>query len=469
MFILPPASAQPMYVQLYTQIRDDILSGKLPENTKLPSIRELAGNLSISKNTIEYAYNQLSAEGYIESRPRSGYFVSVLDLAFIPALPQPSTPPPADDPIIRQHACEIDFQPIALAPDSFPFSLWQKLYSECVKEQKSRPQSHADPQGELNLRLEIQKYLAKFRGVVSTPDQIVITSGLQHSLSILSVILRDDFAACAMEDPGFFIARTAFQNHSFAIKPIPVHADGIDIKALEHSKSRIVYVTPSHQFPLGYIMPIATRAKLLDWAEKNNGIIIEDDYDSELRYSGKPILSLQGLSNQGNVAYLGTFSKALSPFPRVSYIVLPDKLLNLYQVKFMHFPSSVPLFDQLVLQKFMAHGHWERHLRKLRTAYKTKYDILVKTIRTCFGEKATILGSPAGLHIVLKIPGRQERDLIEAACRYQVKIQPVSVYYRAPEVGHDLVLLGFGGLTPDQIIRGVELLNQAWFGKKTAK
>lgn len=463
MFILSASDNQPIYFQLYKQIRDEILSSKLPENSKLPSVRELAADLSISKNTVEYAYSQLCAEGYIESKPRSGYYVSCLDLSFTPTLPDISACPPLADPTTSYDDIEIDFQQFSLASDSFPFNLWQKIYIDCIKEQRNRTSAYTDPQGEQILRIEITKYLAKFRGVIAKPDQIIITSGIQHSLSILSLLLQDESSACAIEDPGFLIARAAFSNHSFDIVPIPVHSDGIDVEALYHSKCKIVYVTPSHQFPLGYIMPIGTRAKLLEWAKNNNAIIIEDDYDSELRYSGKPISSLQGLNNQGNVVYLGTFSKALAPFPRVSYIVLPERLLNLYWEKFNIFPCSVPLLDQLVLQKFMEQGHWERHLRKLRTIYKNKYDLLVKTIRGLFGEKAAVLGSPAGLHIVLKVHGYKEKDLLAAARRQKVNIQPVSTYYATHTPEQNMILLGFGSLAPNQIIQGVEKLYKAWF------
>ncbi len=463
MFILSTTDNQPIYIQLYNQIREEILSGKLPENSKIPSVRELAAELSISKNTVEYAYSQLSAEGYIESKPRSGYYVSSLDLSFKPKIVNTDINQPSFSSKFSHNEDTIDFQQFSLASDSFPFRIWQKIYVDCIKEQRDHTVTYSDPQGEQILRIEIQKYLAKFRGVMAKPHQIVITSGLQHSLSILCLLLRDKYSACAMEDPGFLIARAAFRNHCVNIVPIPVHQDGIDIEVLQQSNCKAVYVTPSHQFPLGYIMSIATRVKLIDWAKNNDGLVIEDDYDSELRYSGKPISSLQGLTNQGNIVYLGTFSKALAPFPRVSYMVLPDKLINQYWDLFNIFPSSVPLFDQLVLQKFMEQGHWERHLRKLRTIYKNKYDLLVKSIRNNFGEKATILGSPAGLHIVLKVYDKTEKYLLEAARQHSVIIQPVSTYYANQRPEQNMVLLGFGSLSPKQIVLGVEKLNQAWF------
>jgi len=463
MFILDCKDRQPLHVKLYNQIKNQILSGKLIPDTKLPSVRHLSVELSISRNTVEYAYEQLCTEGFIYSKPRSGYYISLLDPESIPrSLRNLGSP--------TKHACEagktysFDFHPAGLAPDSFPSKVWRKLLIDSLKENPEQFNLYSNPQGELELRCEIQRYLERFRGVSCDPEQIVVCCGLQDSLSIVAQVLRADHSALAVEDPGHWIPRSVFQNYSFSLNPIPVNSDGINLDYLKNTNSTVAYVTPSHQFPLGYIMPVENRLKLINWTETVGGVIIEDDYDSELRYHGKPIPALQGLHPKGNIIYVGTFSKVLSPALRVGYMVLPYQFLSTYNRLFRNYATTVSLLEQRTLYEFMRQGYWERHLRKMRTIYKRKHDALIQSVKRHFGHRANIIGQGAGIHVVLELVDNflDEKDLISRAWEKNVRVFPLSDTYQCNNKYPSRVMLGFGRMKPDELEKGIELLSQAW-------
>jgi GntR family transcriptional regulator/MocR family aminotransferase len=300
--------------------------------------------------------------------------------------------------------------------------------------------------------------------VACAPEQIVICSGLQQSLGIVAQIHNERRPAVALENPGFHLPRSVFQNHGFQTVPIPVGSGGLDVDTLASSNATLVYVTPSHQFPTGCVMPIANRLKLIEWGNSGDRLIIEDDYDSELRYHGKPIPSLQGLHPDGNIVYLGTFSKVLSPALRVSYLVLPYPLLSGYRQLFRDYACSVSLLQQATLARFMEQGHWDRHLRRMRTLYQKKHDAMLRAVETHFGSKALVLGQGAGLHMVLELSGQDlsETELISRARSKGIELFPYSATL-AEGGSRSRVVLGFGGLKPDVIDRGVELLSQAWY------
>ena len=463
MFILDNKGRQPLYDKVYNQIKNQILSGELPPATKLLSIKNLSIELSVSRNTVEYAYQQLYAEGYIHSRPRSGYYVSLIDPEFLPSSHCHIGTFPAKVSETRK-SYSFDFHPACLSPESFPANLWSKLYIDCLKEDSKQLAFYSDQQGDIALRCEIQRYLARSRGVSCDPEQIILCSGLQDSLSIIAPILRENHSMFAMEDPGHFIPKAVFRNHLFSLIPVPVTSDGLDLESLQNTNSTVVYVTPSHQFPLGYVMPVANRLKLIDWAETVGGVIIEDDYDSELRYFGKPIPALQGLHPGGNIVYVGTFSKVLSPALRVSYMVLPHQLLTIYRKLFSDYSTNVPLLDQKTLNKFMEQGYWERHLRKMRTVYKKKHDALIQSIHHHFGSQVNIIGRGAGLHIVLELIGNSlnEEELINRAQERDIRLIPLSRTFLNNNSKNSKIMLGFGSMSSNEIDRGIELLYQAW-------
>ncbi len=464
MFIINNNENVPLFKQLYMRIREQALSGKLPEHAKLPSVRELAAELSISRNTVEAAYQELHAEGYIYSRQRRGYFVSALDLHAEPPTPA-FKPRPQSPPVPPALHHTYDFHPARLDPGSFPLALWRTCLVECLREGLSELSVYGDPRGDRGLRSNIQQYLERSRGVVCDPDQIVICAGLQHSLDIVAHLLKEQHCSVAVEDPGYHLARAVFRNNLFNIVPAAVGSDGLDLETVRASGSTIAYVTPSHQLPMGCVMPIANRRKLIEWAGSGNRLIIEDDYDSELRYHGKPIPSLQGLWPYGNIIYLGTFSKILSPALRLSYMVLPQSVLARLNEQYHDYFSSVSLLEQKTMAKFIEQGHWMRHIRRMRILYNKKHDVLIESIKHEFGSKATILGQGAGLHVVLQllVQNHGEAEIIRRAARNGIGLFPFSTTCVKNKPTLTNLLLGFGGMSALEIEQGVHLLAKLCF------
>lgn len=461
MFILNGSNPVPLYKQLYNQIREQILSGKLPADSKLPSVRDLAIELSVSRNTVDGAYQELYAEGYVYSRPRSGYFVSTFDQN---AAPQSLSGKPGKDDYLPGPPSNFayDFHPARLDPDSFPTELWRKCFIEGLRRNSQQLVQYGDPQGDWRLRCSIQSYLERSRGVLCDPDQIVICTGLQQSLDIVSHILKESHTVVAVENPGYHLPRSVFQNQSYTIFPVPVGPGGIDLNHLMSSNSTIVYVTPSHQMPLGCVMPVANRLALIEWAESGCKYIIEDDYDSELRYHGKPIPSLQGLRPTGNIIYSGTFSKILSPALRLSYMVLPYSLLASYRQLYRNYFPSVSLLEQRAMAAFMEQGHWERHIRRMRMIYKKKHDMLLRSIETHFGKRAVVIGQGAGLHVVLKLSDalHSEAETIDRARQKGIRLFPFSEFHVVGQPEATTLLLGFGGMSSSEIEQGIAMLSQ---------
>lgn len=456
MYTLNSIGQVPLYKQLYNQIRERILSGKLPADSKLPSVRDMARELAISFNTVDGAYQELSAEGYIYSKPRSGYFVSALDREIAPQgltskrgkndyLPGPPS------------RFAFDFHPARLDPDSFPTKLWRKCFVDGLRRNSQQLVQYGDTQGDWELRCSIQNYLERSRGVICDPEQIVICAGLQQSLDIVSNMLKESHSVVAVEDPGYHLPRFVFQSHSYTIFPVKVESSGVDLNQLKASNSTIAYVTPSHQLPLGYVMPVANRLALIDWAESGGRYIIEDDYDSELRYHGKPIPSLQGLRSTGNIIYSGTFSKILSPALRLSYMVLPYSLLASYRQLYRAYFPSVSLLEQRAMAAFMEQGHWERHIRRMRMVYKKKHDILLRAIETHFGTRAVVSGQGAGLHVVMVLPdiSQSEAEIMERARQRGIRLYPFSDFHVSGQPEATTLLLGFGGLSGNEIEQGI--------------
>ncbi|UFS71908.1 PLP-dependent aminotransferase family protein [Geomonas sp. RF6] len=460
MLVLSHDSQVPLYTQLYSQIKGAILSGRFAADSRLPSVRDLARQHLISRNTVENAYLELYAEGYIYSKERSGYFVSPLSPDDV--LVSPPARGAARE-TVQETQCLFDFHPARLDAEAFPERIWRKCLLDALHRGSRDLNHYSEAQGEGTLRGEIRKYLEQSRGVVCDIDQIVVCGGLQHGLDIVAHLLKDSRPVVAVEDPGYHLARSVFANHSLEVLPLPVLDEGLDLRALQDSRSTVAYVTPSHQFPMGCVMPIANRLKLLRWAREGGNFIIEDDYDSELRYHGRPIPSLQGLDPDGNIVYSGTFSKVLSPALRVSYLVLPHSLLPAYRRLFSDYAPSVSVLEQRALAQFMEQGHWERHVRRVRTLYRKKHDALLRALARHCGERASVIGQGAGLHVVVQLHDTavKEEELVAAARHSGIKLFPFSTtcVNRKPEEG--MVILGFGGLSIDRIEEGVALLFQS--------
>ncbi|MFP5240194.1 MAG: PLP-dependent aminotransferase family protein [Acidobacteriota bacterium] len=464
MLILNHDDARPLYVQIYAQIRERVLSGKLPAEARLPSARELAAELGVSRNTVESAYQELLAEGYIHTRTRSGYFASAIGHELPPAPPKRATAPAS----APRNRFAFDFHPAGLAPSSFPASVWRKYYLEHLRRDEPLLARYGDPQGDPALRASLRDYLERSRGVVCGTEQIVICSGLQHSLDMMAQLLRGKCKALATEEPGYPLPREVFANHGYEVVPTPVGPGGLDLDALASSACDMAYITPSHQFPLGEVMPIASRLRLIEWA-RHGRFIIEDDYDSELRYQGKPIPSLQGLQPGGNVIYTGTFSKILSPALRLSYMVLPASLLDEYRRRFrFHLPGAA-LPEQRTMAAFMEGGHLERHLRRMRTVYRKKRQALTASLARHFGNRAEIIGQEAGLHVVVRLRGepRGEAERARLAEASGMRLLPFSIAHADGRPADKLLLLGFGAMTPEELDQGVRLLAEICYGRES--
>lgn len=452
----------PLYIQLYEYIKNEIQSGRIGAGTKLPSRRKLSSYLGISLNTIESAYQQLNAEGYVNSKSRKGVFVNQLEEEMIRShsLDMPYRREKNDEKQYR-----IDFNHGKVDLNHFPFSIWRKLAQRNLYIEERELFLSGDPQGEVLLREEIASYLFQSRGVRCSPDQVIIGAGTQYLIGLLSLVIGKA-PTYSMEDPGFYRIRTVLVDQGVGVRYIPLDEEGISIKHLNDSNARIVYVTPSHQFPNGNIMPVKRRMELLKWAKERNGYIIEDDYDGEFRHVGKPIPSLQGMDVLGRVIYLGTFSKSLIPSLRISYMILPPELARKYhREKFNLYKQTVSRLNQNTLYQFMHDGHWERHLNKMRVIYRRKHAVLLAAIETNFHNRVSVIGDKSGLHILLEVHNdMSEAELIQAAAMKEIKVYPTSIYHQNIDKGqqHE-ILLGYGGLTESQIEEGIGLLKKAWF------
>ncbi len=449
----------PLYVQLYEYIKAEIRSGKIPPMTKLPAKRRLAIHLEVSKNTVESAYEQLLAEGYIESVSRKGYFVC----EFEQMLHTVKKREVVKEVLYSEQKYKYDFTQTGVDAKTFPFSVYRKISNEVWQLENKDLLFLGHPQGEPSLREEIAKYLFESRGVNCSASQIVIGAGTQFLIRMLFQLLRGGHFA--VENPGYHRKLVVFEKGEENVQMLPLDEDGICIADLEASNANIMFVTPSHQFPCGMIMPIKRRVQLLQWAQGECGrYIIEDDYDSEFRYSGKPIPALQGLDTEGNVIYMGTFSKALLPSLRMSYMVLPKQLIELYQTQYLFYTQSVSRIDQEIIRRFLNEGHWEKHIHKMRVVYRKKRDALVSAIEKYFSNNVEVIGEDSGLHILLKVHnGMLEEELIKSAAENSIKVYPVSMYYSEGNKPKNTILLGFAILSEAEIEEAIQLLYNAWF------
>lgn len=451
-------STLPMYQQVYRYIKAQIVSGKIVENSKLPSVRQLAELLEVSRNTSQLAYEQLQAEGYIRSEYKKGYYVQAAISELVPiSVIAPHTKAPSE---IKVNPT-IDFQVGAVDGTNFPLAKWRSLSNKVLKEDLIY--QYGENQGDGLLRESLAKYLFESRGVRATSDQIVLGSTTQQLLTILLLLLKEEYTQIAVENPGYNGARELFSLQSFSVVPIPVQMVGIDIKHLEKCQARLVYVTPSHQFPLGMTMPINERYHLIEWAEKVKGYIIEDDYDSEFRYKQQPIPSLQSLTNSKQIIYLSTFSKALLPSIRLSYMVLPEELLARYQQIAPLLQQTASSLHQRTIYHFIEEGHWYAHLRKMKAIYKRKMKVLCDAIERHFKDTVTIIGGSSGIYIVIEVSIKQSEEwLVKEALKNGVQVYPCSPYYVENFPSHPTIQLGFAGLEEDEICKGIAKLAEAW-------
>lgn len=452
----------PIYIQLYEQIKNEINSGYIQPFSKLPSIRKLAEHLKLSRTTIEAAYQQLAAEGYINSAPKVGYYVNGVELTRYGTSIRQSSPYE----LLAEKGAgnpKYDFSSDRLDEDSFDFNLWRRYVNKALKDRK-RLLTYGSYQGEMELRLEIARYVHSSRGVICEPSQVVVGAGVQSLLQILAGLLTPQYGPIGFEEPGFRQARHVFTDHGFEIIPIKIDKDGINVELLSRSQARVVYVSPSHQFPMGAAIPISRRVQLLNWAHDQGGLIIEDDYDSELRYLGRPIPSLQGLNQGTSVIYLGTLSKTMLPSLRISYMILPLDLIPAYQLKGKQYNQTSSKIEQLALAAYMRDGWLEKQVRHLRKIYARKNQLLIEAIESIMKNKVRILGKEAGLHILLEVQASvSPEELARFAEDAGVRVMPITNFFME-EVSKKppLVLLAYGGIPTNQIIPAVTALQGAW-------
>lgn len=456
-FQLQKENAIPLYEQLYIGIKNAISKQELAVGVRLPSKRELAEFFNISQTTVELAYAQLLAEGYIMSKPRIGYFVEEIDELPFRAPVNSEVYSMAKE----QPTYAIDFSSAQIDEDSFPFTVWRKYAKDVLDTPFKHLLQTGERQGELELRIEIANYLHRSRGIKCTPEQIVIGSGTEQLLPMI-LNLFEDHAKLALENPGYSpIPR--HQLKQLAI-PVSIDEDGLMIEELQKTAANLVYVTPSHQFPTGAVLSANRRTQLLRWAaQDSNRYIIGDDYDSEFRYIGKPIPALQGLDQNERVIYLSTFTKSLMPSLRVAFFVLPPTLLKRYQADFTNYAATVPRFEQHILAKFMKDGHFSKHLNRMRKIYRKKHDKLIEVFSTQFPD-VQISGDAAGTHILISVPHQQnEQQLRTLALKKGIQIAPLSSYTITTNLSDKRVfLLGFGNIPLALLESHVQQLMACW-------
>ena len=450
----------PLYEQIYRYIKHDIQTGRIKSGEKLPSTRALCKYLVVSRSTVELAYEQLLSEGYVEAEACRGYFVAEIEGLY--RLKQP----PKE--IKKKHkrtdeAYIYDFTPNGVDLNSFPYNTWRKLSKESLVDDQTELFRLGNPQGEYGLRNAICSYLHQARGVDCSPEQIIVGAGNDYLLMLLATVIGANHKV-AFENPTYKQAYRLFQNLSYEICTVDIDSKGMDVSKLQASRADIAFVMPSHQYPLGIVMPIRRRMELLKWAEQGeNRYIIEDDYDSEFRYKGKPVPALQGYDNNGKVIYIGTFSKSIAPAIRMSYMVLPQPLLEQYRERSSFLNSTVSKVDQLILQKFIEGGFYERHLNKTRALYKSRHDTLLgclKNMKCGFW----ISGEHAGVHLLLHFHnGMSEEELISRAKARNVKVYGLSEYYVVPQCNSEAtILLGYANMSEEKIAEAVKILKEAW-------
>jgi GntR family transcriptional regulator/MocR family aminotransferase len=473
---LDPHSSLTLQRQLYDGLRTAILAGRLRPGRRLPSTRSLAEDLAVSRNTVAAAFGQLIAEGYAEARVGAGTTVARTlpeDLRNVTAGLMP--PEARFSPRISRRGRALSgarvssgcttlrpFRPGWPALDQVPLELWWRLAARTGRRIGRSLLGYGDLGGYRPLRKAIAEYLAVSRGVRCTDEQVIVTSGSQQGLFVASQVLLDPGDRVWIEDPAYPGTRSALQAAGARLVPIPVDLEGIDVRFAEtRAAARLVAVAPSHQYPLGVTMTLARRLELLRVARRMRAWVLEDDYDSEFRYSSRPIAALQGLDQDGRVIYLGTFSKTLFPSLRLGYAVVPVELVGTFTAARSVLDIHSPLFEQAVLTEFITGGYFERHLRRMRSLYEERQQTLVAESQRYLSGLLELTPAGAGLQCVGWLtPDLDERVVVRAAAAHDVEVTPVSAF-AARRLARSGLLLSFGAFDPNQIRAGVRRLAEA--------
>jgi GntR family transcriptional regulator/MocR family aminotransferase len=471
--------AGPLFLQLYRALRGAILSGKLPAGARLPSTRALSLEMGLSRNTVLLAFDQLLGEGYAVGRRGSGTYVPAELPEDMTAVVRPAKQPAGThEPHLSRYGSTIrdwrvswtarqtrlpyDFRYGRPSGLDFPHATWRRMVARRLRRLSPAELDYGAAAGVLELRQVLADYLQRARGVDCTPEQVLIVSGSQQGLDLTARVMLDPGDRVLLEEPHYAGARTVFVAAGAQLVSAPVDGEGLDVSArgTTPARMRLAYVTPSHQFPTGAVMSLARRSALLAWAERTGAYVIEDDYDSEFRYAGRPIESLQGLDRTGRVIYVGTFSKLLFPALRLGYLVLPEALVRPFaNAKALADTGSARL-EQMALADFIREGHFERHVRRSRARNGQRRAALLAAIAELLDDRVEIAGANAGLHVLLwlaKLPANRVRSLCERAAEEGVGVYPVTPFFLTPPSRAGLIL-GYASMTPAQIRSGIERL-----------
>ena len=462
---------EPLQRQLYYLIREAILARRVPPGRKLPSTRQLAGELTLGRNTVAAAFDQLAAEGYLVSRVGAGSFVAdtlpdhYLEAGLAPVIASPKPPrlSARAQTLLASPDLGLGYASGAFVPglpelEQFPHQDWQRLLSKHWRTPKASELAYGHGGGHRLLKEAIAEYLAVSRSVRCRPEQVLVTAGAQQGMDLALRLVTDPGDAVVLEDPGYLGARAVMQGNGLNLLPVPVDSEGLDLDGIPWSANpRLVYVTPSHQYPSAVVMSLARRRALLALAAHHDSYILEDDYDSEFRYTGAPLASLQGLDGDGRVLYLGTFSKTLFPALRLGYLVVPEALVEpaTRLLSRLHREGNYP--TQAALADFIREGRLTAHIRRMRVLYAERQEALRSAWSEYIGEDLPLSGGDAGMHLTARLPaGLDDRALSRSAYARGLTVRPLSIYgINATPQG---LVLGYAGIPEAELRRGTALL-----------
>jgi GntR family transcriptional regulator/MocR family aminotransferase len=477
---LDPAATTPLYRQLYDALRSAILDGRLAAGARLPSSRLLASDLSVGRNTVLAAFEQLTAEGYLEAVVGAGTRVATsLPDELLEIDKGRNKPKPKDEsaaitisergramaevrravvPYERGHGRA--FQHGLPAIDLFPMTLWSRLLARRSRDHAGSLFGYETGAGFQPLREAIAAHAGAARGVVCTPDQVIVTTGAQAALMMAAQMVVDPGDDVWLENPGYLGARGAFIAAGAKITPVPVDAEGIDVEEGRRlaPRPRLIYVTPSHQYPLGVTLSLQRRLALLEFARSTNAWVLEDDYDSEYRYTGRPLASMQGLDRSGRVLYMGTFAKTMFPAIRIGYLIVPDALIEPFRVAIRLTGHIPPASMQAALADFIAEGHYGAHVRRMRSIYATRRDTLISALQTHLSPWMEASPGDGGMQMTAFLaPGVDDREMAHQALRADIHVSPLSTYCMTQTSRRGLYL-GFSAIPEPRINKAAERL-----------
>lgn len=455
-------SQQRDHRQLYNIVQRGIRESVLVTGVRLPSTRQLAKELDIARNTVVNVYGQLALEGSVRTGVGQGTYVAALRSrlakgAYVQPAARNASLSARGERLLSSAGAGLQqwgaFTPGVPEVRMFPVQIWNRLQSRLWRSATPEQLSYATGPGDTGLRQVVSSYLQSTRGVNCTPEQVIITSGTQQSLHLVAQLLADQGDKIWLENPGYWGARSVFGAHGLSLQAVGLDGEGLAPTPEQwHSPPRLMFVSPSHQYPVGVLMSQNRRRQLLDYAAAHDVWIVEDDYDSEFRYDARPLPALQGLDEHGRVIYLGTFSKTLFPSLRVAYLVLPHDLVDRFARALSELFREGQTMQQAVLARFLAEDHYANHIRRMRGIYRDRHDALISAIDRHFGASLPIVGRDAGLHLVLGLPPTvDDRAVSQQALRVKVNTRALSMYYMQPPTANSGLLLGYGGVPVEDI------------------